>query len=199
MLQVEFFYDFSSPYSYLASTQIEGLEARTGAAVIWRPFALGHVFKETGNRMNSAVPAKGKYMIRDVQRWAEFYRIPLKWPTLFPIKSTPALRAALAAEAEGKLVALSHAFFNAYWAEGQDPTQPETIKALAEKLGLPAETILARSEAEDIREKLKADTNDAIQRGAFGAPTFFVGEEMFWGNDRMEMVERHLRTVGSRQ
>jgi 2-hydroxychromene-2-carboxylate isomerase len=198
MAQVEFFYDFSSPYSYLASTQMEGLEKRTGAAVIWRPFALGFVFKETGNAMTASIPAKGKYMIADLKRWAEFYGIPLQWPSVFPLKSTPALRAALAAEELGKLRELSRAFFHTYWVENQDPTQPEKIKELAGKLGLPAEKILARAEEQEIKDKLRANTAEAIQRGAFGAPTFFVGEEMFWGNDRIEMLERYLRTVGSR-
>jgi len=198
MKQIEFFYDFSSPYSYLASTQMEGLEKRTGVPVLWRPFALGFVFKETGNAMTASVPAKGKYMIKDLKRWAEFYGIPLKWPSIFPLKSFPALRAALAAEEHGKLRELSLALFHAYWAENQDPTQPEKIKQLAGKLGLPGEKILARAEDQEIKDKLRVNTAEAVKRGAFGAPTFFVGEEMFWGNDRLEMVERYLRSVGSR-
>jgi len=199
MKQIEFFYDFSSPYSYLASTQMEAFEKRTGAEVIWRPFALGFVFKETGNAMTASVPAKGKYMLKDLARWAEFYGVALQWPSLFPLKSTPALRAALAAEEFGKLRELSRAFFHTYWFENQDPTQPEKIKELAGKLGLPAEKILARTEDPAIKDKLRANTAEAVKRGAFGAPTFFVGEEMFWGNDRIEMVERYLKAVGSSQ
>ena len=195
MAQVEFFYDFSSPYSYLASTQVEGLEKRTGVPVVWRPFAVGFVFKETGNAMTASVPAKGKHMLKDLERWAEFYGVPFHWPSLFPLKSTPALRAALAAEEQGKLRELSRAFFHTYWVENQDPTQPEKIKELAGKLGLPGEKILARAEEPEIKDKLRANTSEAVRRGAFGAPTFFVGEEMFWGNDRIEMVERHLQSL----
>ena len=193
MLQIEFFYDFSSPYSYLASTQMEAFAKRVAVPVVWRPFALGFVFKESGNAMTASVPAKGQYMLKDLARWAAYYQVPFQWPSLFPLKSTPALRAALAAEEHGKLIALSRSFFHTYWVENQDPTQPEKIKELAGKLGLPGETILARAEDPAIKEKLRANTAEAVQRGAFGAPTFFVGEEMFWGNDRIEMLERFMK------
>jgi len=193
MKQIEFFYDFASPYSYLASTRMEGLEKRTGVPVIWRPFALGHVFKETGNAMTASIPAKAKYMIADLKRWAEFYQAPFQWPSLFPLRSVPALRAALAAEELGQLLQLSAALFQAYWTEGQDLSQTTVLQKIADSLGLPGAKIAARIEDQEIKDKLRANTEEAVRRGAFGAPTFFVGEEMFWGNDRIEMVERFLQ------
>ncbi|OGP59756.1 MAG: 2-hydroxychromene-2-carboxylate isomerase [Deltaproteobacteria bacterium RBG_13_61_14] len=193
MKQIEFFYDFASPYSYLASTRMEGLEKRTGAPVIWRPFALGHVFKEAGNAMTASIPAKAKYMITDLKRWAEFYQVPFQWPSLFPLRSVPALRAALAAEELGQFLQLSAALFQAYWTEGQDLSQTTVLQKIADSLGLPGAKIAARIEDQAIKDKLRANTEEAVRRGAFGAPTFFVGEEMFWGNDRIEMVERFLQ------
>ena len=198
MPQIEFFYDFASPYSYLASTQMEGLEKRTGAPVRWRPFGLGFVFKETGNAMTASVPAKGKYMIQDLTRWAEFYKVPFRWPSTFPLNSILALRAALAVEDPEKLRRFSQALFHAFWAQGRDLSQPAVVQEVADSLGLPGEAILARTQEAAVKDQLRANTAEAVQRGAFGAPTFFVGEEMFWGNDRIEMVERHLKTVGSR-
>ncbi|HET8733222.1 MAG TPA: DsbA family protein, partial [Anaeromyxobacteraceae bacterium] len=120
MATLEFFYDYTSPYRYLASTRVEAVAARAGAAVRWRPFVLGGVFKETGNRAPIEVSAKGRHMLVDLERWSRRLGVPLRWPGTFPIASVLALRCALAAEPAGKLVPFSQAVFRAAWAEGAD-------------------------------------------------------------------------------
>ncbi len=191
MSQLEFFYDFTSPYSYLASTRVEAVAARAGATVRFRPFLLGGVFKATGNRAPLEVPAKGRHMWVDLSRWAERLGVPLARPATFPIASILALRAALAAEQEGKLVPFTHAVFRAYWAEGRDIASPEVLAAVATSVGLDGAARVAR--APDFKAALAESTQSAIDRGAVGAPTFFVGDEMFVGNDRLDFVEEALR------
>ena len=191
MAELEFFYDFTSPYSYLASTRVEAVAARAGATVRFRPFLLGGVFKATGNRAPIDVPAKGRHMWVDLARWAERLKVPLSKPATFPIASILALRTALAAEQEGKLVPFTHAVFHAYWAEGRDIASPEVLAAVTATVGLDGAALVAR--APDFKAALAESTQSAIDRGAFGAPTFFVGGEMFVGNDRLDFVEDALR------
>jgi len=195
MATLEFFYDFTSPYSYLASTRVEAVAARAGARVRWRPFLLGGVLKATGNRAPIEVPAKGKYMLRDLQRWADRLGVPYRFPDVFPIPSILALRCALAAEAKGKLVPFSHAVFRAAWGEGRDIAQPEVLAAIAGAVGLDGAAIVAS--APEFKQALVAHTQEAVDRGAFGAPALFVGDELFVGNDRLDFVEEALRKAGA--
>jgi 2-hydroxychromene-2-carboxylate isomerase len=193
MATLEFFYDFTSPYSYLASTQVEAAAARAGAAVRWRPFLLGGVFKATGNRAPLETPAKGRHMLVDLQRWARRLGVPLRFPGTFPIPTVLALRCALAAEGEGKLVPFSQAVFRAAWADEQDVSSPEVLAGLADDVGLDGTTLLPA--APGFKEALIRQTNEAVERGAFGAPTFFVGDELFVGNDRLDFVEEALQAA----
>jgi 2-hydroxychromene-2-carboxylate isomerase len=191
MATLEFFYDFTSPYSYLASTQVEAVAARAGAAVRWRPFVLGGVFKATGNRAPLETPAKGRHMLVDLQRWARRLGVPLHFPGTFPIPTVLALRCALAAEAQGRLVPFSRAVFRAAWVDEQDIASPEVLAGLADDVGLDGAALVAA--APGFKEALVKNTAEAVERGAFGAPTFFVGEELFVGNDRLDFVEAALR------
>lgn len=193
MATLEFFYDFTSPYTYLASTQVEAVAARAGAAVRWRPFVLGGVFKATGNRAPLEVPAKGRHMLTDLERWAKRLGVPLRFPGTFPFASVLALRCALAAEGQGKLVPFSQAVFRAAWAEEQDVSSPEVLAGLADDVGLDGAALVAA--APGFKEALARQTAEAVERGAFGAPTFFVGEELFVGNDRLDFVEAALRAA----
>ncbi len=193
MATLEFFYDFTSPYTYLASTQVEAVAARAGAAVRWRPFLLGGVFKATGNRAPLEVPAKGRHMLTDLARWSRRLGVPLRFPGTFPIPSVLALRCALAAEGQGKLVPFSQAVFRAAWAEEQDIASPEVLAGLADDLGLDGAALVAA--APGFKEALARQTAEAVERGAFGAPTFFVGEELFVGNDRLDFVEAALKAA----
>ena len=190
--KIEFFWDAASPYTYLAATQIEPLAARTGAAVIWRPFLLGKVFEATGNRMPAAVPAKAKHLFRDVQRWARHYGVPVAFPKVFPVNSVLVLRAGIAAAAEGKGAEFATAAMHAYWADGSDISQPEVVSAVAASVGLDGAALLLQAQAQPVKDQLRANTEEAVRRGAFGAPSFFVGEQMFWGNDRLVLLEEVL-------
>jgi 2-hydroxychromene-2-carboxylate isomerase len=190
---IEFFWDAASPYTYLAATQIEALAARAGAAVTWRPFLLGKVFEATGNRMPAAIPAKGKHLFCDVQRWAQHYGVPVVFPKVFPVNSVLALRAGIAAAGQGRGAEFAKAVMRAYWAEGSDIGQPEAVGAVAAAIGLDAAALLAGAQEQPVKDQLRANTEEAVRRGAFGAPTFFVGEQMFWGNDRLVLLEEFLR------
>jgi len=189
---IEFFWDPASPYTYLASTQIEALAARVHAGLEWRPFLLGKVFEATGNRMPAAVPAKGKHLFTDVQRWAQYYGVPVNFPKVFPLNSLLPLRAGIAAAAHGKAAAFAKAVMKAYWAEGIDVSKPDAVAAVAGSVGLDAAALLAQAQEQAVKDQLRAYTEEAVKRGAFGAPTFFVGEQMFWGNDRLVLLEQFL-------
>ncbi len=189
----EFFYDFTSPYSYLASTRVEALAARTGASLRWRPFLLGGVLKATGNRAPIEIPAKGRYMLLDLDRWVRRLGVPFRFPAVFPIPSILALRAALAADKEGLLVPLTQAVFRAVWVEDRPIGKPEELAPVLTAAGLPGPRLVEAAPGE--KEALARQTQEAVDRGAFGAPTFFVGQELFLGNDRMDFLEEALRAV----
>lgn len=191
MKTLEFFYDFVSPYSYLASTRVEALARRTGAALRWRPFLLGGVLKATGNTAPAEIPAKYRYVKVDVGRWGQRLGVPIALPPTHPFPTVLAMRCALAAEARGALVPFTHAAFRAAWVDGRDLTSPEVLAAVAASVGLDGAALVAA--APEQRAALVAQTDEAVRRGAFGAPTFFVGEEMFVGNDRLDFVEEALR------
>ena len=191
---LEFFFDCLSPYSYLAATQLEALASRTGARVEWRPFLLGAVFKATGNAPPSAVAAKIPYMYNDLGRWLRRYGLPeLQWPEHWPINSLRANRLALVAGEHGKLPPYVLRTFRALFAEGRDIGQSDVLTDILVDVGLDPQACLARSEHQDIKDRLRQHTDEAVARGAFGAPTFFIGEDMYVGNDRLAFVEEALR------
>ena len=191
MRTFDFFYDFVSPYSYLASTRVPDLCRRTGAEARWRPFLLGGVFKAVGITAPIENPAKARHMMADLERWSRRLGVPLRWPATFPVPTILALRCALAAEVQGKLVPFSQAVFRAVWADGRDVALPETVAALGDEVGLVGKALVAA--APDFKAALVQQTQEAVERGAFGAPTFFLGSELFLGNDRMDFVEEALR------
>lgn len=192
MKRIEFFYDYASTYSYLAHLEIEKLARAQGAELVFRPMVLGFVFKATGNAMPAAVPAKATYMMADVRRWVRQYGLPFTMPSAFPTNTIRALRAAVAALDEGSFSAYHHAVMKAYWAGDRDIGDAATLAAVVTAAGLDGPRLVARAEEPAIKEGLKANTDDAIARGVFGAPTFFVGDQMFWGNDRLSFVAEAL-------
>jgi 2-hydroxychromene-2-carboxylate isomerase len=194
MATLEFFYDFVSPYSYLASTRVEALAARTGATLRWRPFLLGGVFKATTNHSPMEIPAKGSHMWVDLERWARRQGVKLRRPEPFPFSSILALRTAFAAEAVGKLVPYSHAVYQAAWVDDRDVANPEVLAAVANEIGLDGPALVAAAPEQKVA--LLKQTQEAIDRGAFGAPACFVGDELYIGNDRLEFVEEALRGAG---
>jgi 2-hydroxychromene-2-carboxylate isomerase len=193
MAILEFFYDFVSPYSYLASTRVEAEVARVGGTVRFRPFLLGGVFNATGNRAPLETPAKAKHMGADLSRWAKRLGVPFAWPAKFPVLTVLPLRAAFAAEKAGTLVPYTHAMYRAYWVEGRDISDAAVVADVATRAGLDGAALVA--EAANFKEALKAQTQEAVDRGSFGAPTFFVGQEMFIGNDRLDFAIEALASA----
>jgi 2-hydroxychromene-2-carboxylate isomerase len=192
--QIELFFDIGSSYSYLAATQMDGLATRSGVPVRWRPFLLGAVFKATGNDMPARVPAKARWMMQDMMRWSQHYAIPLRMPSRFPLNTLRTQRALAAAELRdpASVAGFALALFRAYWAEDRDPTSDDVLRALA-----PDPEIVAAIDAQPTKDHLRATTEEAIRRGAFGAPAMFVGDALFWGNDRIPLLEQFLKSSGA--
>lgn len=183
--QVEFFYDYVSSYSYLANSQVRDL---FGTALVYRPMFLGAVMTATGNAPPAMVKARGRYLARDLERWAARYEIPFKPNPVFPQNTLGALRLVLVAEREGRFDTLHSLLFDAVWIHGRDLGEEAVLRELATDAGLDAQAALEASQAPVVKEQLKANTDEAVRRGAFGAPSFFVGDELFFGNDRMDFV-----------
>jgi 2-hydroxychromene-2-carboxylate isomerase len=187
---IEFFLDVGSPTTYLAWTQMPGLVQRTGAKVVNRPFLLGGVFKATGNASPISVPAKGAFMMRDMQRHAQLFGVPLRMNPHFPMNTLATMRAAVACADAAELQRYLAAVFKAMWVDGQNTADEAVLRATLTAAGLDAEALLARSQLPEVKQALIQNTEEAVRRGAFGAPTFFVGDELFFGQDRLAMVER---------
>ncbi len=190
---IEFFWDVGSPYTYLASTRIERLAQACNAQAQWRPFLLGGVFRETGNRPPLEVPAKLNYMLDDLNTWAAHYKIQMGFPSCFPVNSLLPMRAAVGADTLGKGKEFATAVMETLWVAGKDPGQPDTLNEIAASVGLDGQKLAEMVQDPEIKDVLKKNTAEAVERGAFGAPTFFVGKKMFWGHDRMTLLEAYLK------
>ena len=192
--RLEFFFDYGSPYSYLADTQLPRLRNRTGADVVFRPMLLGGVFKATGNRSPAFEPVEAKraYGGVDMRRWIAHYGAPFTFNPHFPIDTLPIMRACVAAQRGGAFDAFHRAVYPAFWVEGLDLGDEAVFAGVLERSGLDGAGILERSRDAEVKQELRSTTDEAVARGAFGAPTFFVGDEMFFGADRLPFVERAL-------
>lgn len=179
---IEFFYDIGSPYSYLASERIEALAERTGARVWWRPFLLKGVFREVGADLGVKLGPQQRYMVRDLGRWADKLGVPLKFPKEFPVDTTDAMRVLVLAPREERS-GLSHLLFRALWGEGREVSDKEVLKDLV------GEERFSWLDDGNAHVKLERATQEAIARGAFGSPSFFVGRELIFGNDRLDFLE----------
>jgi len=188
---IEFFWDAASPYTYLAATQIDALAQRCGGSLQWRPFLVGKAFEATGNRAPAMIPAKGKYLFKDLRLWAKHYGVPLFFPRVFPVNSLMAQRIACALPPE-QVGDWAKAVMTAYWTKDVDISQAEVLKGIAASIGLDDDALLAATQDPAVKDRLRANTDEAVERGAFGAPTFYVGEQMFWGNDRLVLMEEYL-------
>jgi 2-hydroxychromene-2-carboxylate isomerase len=199
MARLEFFFDCSSPWTYLAFTRIRPIAARTGAEIVWKPILVGGVFnavnRDVYERRANPDPRKAKYSAKDLQDWARLTGLKIIMPPpVFPVRATLAMRCALAAQEQGKVVEFSRSCFQAYWSDSQDISLPDVVSAVAAAAGLDGAAILDRAQATEIKDLLRANTDALIARGGFGSPTMFVGgTDMYFGNDRLELVEAALR------
>ena len=198
MATLEFFFDCSSPWTYLAFTRIQPIAARTGTDIVWKPILVGGVFnavnREVYDRRANPDPRKATYSAKDLQDWARLTGLKIVMPPpVFPVKATAAMRCVLAAQEEGKLVEFASACFEAYWSHGQDISLPAVLEKVCAAADLDGDHILARAQEDAIKERLRANTDELIARGGFGSPTLYIdGSDMYFGNDRMELVEAAL-------
>jgi 2-hydroxychromene-2-carboxylate isomerase len=190
---LDFYWDFSSPFAYLGSTQAAALAGRTGATLTWRPMLLGAVFKAVGTADAPILTwpdVKRTYYFRDLTRWAEHWGVPFRFPSRFPTMTVKPLRAYLALP-EARRKSFMDATFRAYWAEDRDIADEGVLREI---IGQDADDVVARMGTKEVKDALFAATQHAIDAGVFGAPAWVVdGKELFWGQDRVVLVERALR------
>ena len=194
MPRLEFFFDYGSPYSYLANSRLPAFAERTGAEVSYRPMLLGGVFKATGNSSPAVEPCEAKraYGGLELRRWIAHLGVPFSGNPHFPINTLLLMRTAVAAQYAGVFEPFHRAVYPAFWADGENLGEPEVVARVVEKAGLDARALLEAGGDPEVKAELRATTEEAVARGTFGAPTFFVGDQMFFGNDRLDFVERAL-------
>jgi len=185
--QIDFYFDVVSPYSYVASTLIENVVAHNSAKLNWKPILLGGVFKAIeGIIAPGLVPVKKPYLIKDLERLTTFYKIPFNMPTDFPIRTVLAMRVLSSLPPE-KIPQSASTLFKAYWSDNKDIADPEILSKLIDSYSV------ERASIQEIKDILFQTTEEAVKRGVFGAPTFFVGNEMFFGHDRINLINEHLQ------
>jgi 2-hydroxychromene-2-carboxylate isomerase len=191
---LEFFFDYGSPYSYLANHRLPGLVERTGVELRYRPMLLGGVFKATGNQspMMEPIAAKRSYSGLALRRSAEAYGAEFRANPHFPINTLMLMRSAVAAQHLSVFDAFHRCVYPAFWVEGLDLGDEAVLAKLLADAGLDADAIAEARSRDDVKGELRRTTDEAVQRGAFGAPTFFLGDEMFFGADHLFFVERAL-------
>lgn len=186
----EFFFDYTSPTAYLGDYAARDVARRTGAEMVYRPMFLGGVMQATGNTPPGMVAAKGKYMNADIPRCAARYGLPFTFNPHFPLRTLPILRATLGLVGEDRSKFIDACWSHVWGADGpKNLGEADEIKAMCAKIDLDADRVLDMGKDEALKAELAANTEEAVTRGAFGAPTFFVGEEMFFGHDRLDYVE----------
>ena len=195
---IEFWFDFSSPYSYLASERIDDLAAKHGRKVKWRPVMLGTAFKASGLPLLLSVPLKGDYSKRDIERSARFMDVPYTFPPKFPLATLVAARGYywLHGQDCGKAREFAHAVFRAYWVAGRDISELPLVLDIAVKLGIDGDAFATAIATTEIKDRVKQETDAAIAKGMFGAPYFMVDGEPFWGADRLPQIDKWLATGG---
>jgi 2-hydroxychromene-2-carboxylate isomerase len=198
MSRVEFFFDCSSPWTYLAFHNIQPIVRECGAEIVWRPILVGGVFNAVNDRVyrdrENPLPVKAAYMDKDLADWARLAGLAIRWrPTIFPINSVRAMRGCILAGREGKPVEHARLVFEAYWRDDRDITQDAVLSEIATACGLDPDRYLAAIRSDEIKSALRGNTDELIARGGFGSPTMFVdGVDMYFGNDRLPLVRAAL-------
>ncbi|MBD9606542.1 MULTISPECIES: 2-hydroxychromene-2-carboxylate isomerase [Pseudomonas] len=192
---VEFFFDLGSPATYLAYTQLPKICAQTDSQLIYKPMLLGGVFKATGNASPVTIPAKGRYMFQDLDRYAKRYGVPLKFNPHFPINTLMLMRVVTGMQLRHpeRFQAFIDCLFHALWVEGCSLDDPATVAAVLTQNGFDPNEVLSLAADENVKAALKKNTEEAVQRGVFGAPSMFVGNQLFFGQDRLDFVLEALR------
>lgn len=196
MSHVDFFFDYSSPFAYLGATQIPQVAQRCGAELRYEPFLLGALFKSIGTPMvplGTFSEPKRKMYLDDMHRWADHWGVDLAFPSRFPMNTVKPLRLTLAVDSADRRP-LVEAIFRAYWVEDRDISEPPVLEEIVAALELPASALEGMSDP-DVKQQLFGQTEKAEARGVCGAPFFFVGDEPFWGQDRLHFVEAALRAT----
>ncbi|MHC8410356.1 2-hydroxychromene-2-carboxylate isomerase [Pseudomonas sp. Hz4] len=187
---VEFYFDLGSPATYLAYTQLPKICEQTDSQLIYKPMLLGGVFKATGNASPATIPAKGRYMFQDLDRYAKRYGVPLKFNPHFPINTLMLMRAITGMQLRHpeRFQAFIDCLFHALWVEGRDLVDPATVATVLTQNGFDPNEVLALTADEEVKATLKDNTETAVQRGVFGAPSMFVDNQLFFGQDRLDFV-----------
>jgi 2-hydroxychromene-2-carboxylate isomerase len=190
----DYYFDFGSPASYLAYTQLHNLEQQTGATAVYKPMLLGGVFQATGNHSPATIAAKGKYTFKDFARFAQRYNVPLNANPHFPINTLMLMRGAIGLQLTdaARFIPYCQAVYHAIWVDSLNLNDPATVGQVLAKADFDPMAMMALANAQSTKDALKAATEEAVARGVFGAPTFFVGQHMFWGQDRMDFVREAL-------
>ena len=190
---LEFYFDYGSPYSYLADTQVEAIARRAGATLVRKPMLLGGVFKATGNSSPAEQPQKSRWSGFDMPMWAKHYGVPFQRNPFFPINTLALMRGAAAAEIDGTFERYHPTLFKAMWVDGRNLNDIKEVATVLAAAGLDPQKFGNRIQDQDVKDRLKATTDEAVSRGVFGAPTSFVDDMMFFGNDRLSFVEMALK------
>ena len=190
----EFWFDFGSPAAYLAFTQIPKIETETGAKAVYCPMLLGGVFQATGNPSPATIPAKGKYIFNDFNRFANRYGVPFSSNPHFPINTLLLMRGAIGMQKKHpeQFLIYCTAVFQAIWVDALNMNDPATVGAVLHLAGFDPQKLMALANDNVTKDALKASTTEAVSRGVFGAPTFFVDDQMYWGQDRLDFVKEAL-------
>ncbi len=190
--QVEFYYDYGSPAAYLAWAKLPEICDRHGAELVRKPVLLGGVFKGTGNQTPVNIKPKGEWLFADLARYADYYGVPFKKNPYFIINSMPLMRGAMWAQNRGQLQQYDRVMFEAIWADEKDMNTPDVIASVLTEGGYDAAEVFEAVQTPEIKSQLIEATEEAVSRGVFGVPTMFVGDEMHFGQDRLDWIDRAL-------
>ena len=197
MKKVEFFFDCSSPWTYLAFHRFQTIIKEVNVDIYWKPILVGGVFNKVNqdvynNRLNPN-PLKFKYSRKDLQDWANYYKISINWPKIFPLNAVNVMRAVIVSETFDKLIPFSLLCFENYWSKGIDISDLNILSKLAESIDIDKEIFQEEIKKQNTKDLLRSNTDELINRGGFGSPTIFInGDDMYFGNDRMELVRKKI-------
>ncbi|HTO57332.1 MAG TPA: 2-hydroxychromene-2-carboxylate isomerase [Pseudomonadales bacterium] len=202
MRTLEFFFDCSSPWTYLAFESVQKVRARTELDIVWRPILVGGIFNKVNpsvyeNRANP-VPSKARYYQKDLQDWARYVGISIGAPPVFPVNSVKAMRGAFVALEHDCLEAYARRVFRRYWGDLADISQDDVLKGIVSACGLPVDEFFDKIGTQTYKDRLRINTEEVMNRGGFGSPTMFLdGDDMYFGNDRLPLIEAKLKSRAS--